>query len=620
MRLLRMMVTLLLLLLLPPSLFAAEQGFARLSLIEGDVQVRVADSDDWLPAATNTPLYEGDGVWTPGGSRAEVQLKDGSVIRLDARSALNVLKVERDFLQFNLAMGRAYLRTVADMEWSLQFDLAESTVRVDDKGRYRLEIDSSGEEDISVFRGSAYVESYGGRTRVRTGEMLTVEDSRSEISPVNPKDAWDSWNSERDASQARRQAGGERRLPEELVIYEEELSSAGEWIVVREYGHVWRPRLYVSAGWAPYREGRWIWRGGDYVWVSHEPWGWVPYHYGRWTIIAGYGWCWVPPLAGDVFWAPGYVGWVTTPTHVGWVPLAPGEVYYGRGYYGRHSVNVTNVTNITIINRRNVYRNAARSNGVTSVERSSFVTGRGRYTRHSGDIFRKERVLAGRPEPRLDSREIRMPRVRNIPTDRLPPKTVVSQPVRELRERFPRVERGAQVKPLRDERRQQTREPSRQSEHGRERGPLPGRQVDGGVAERKQPLVRPVTPDTHRPQPQPQVRPAESGEQSAPAPVRGSGERGGRVEGPKPGANKGGDAAPMQRGKTQDASGTVGSGDSTGRQAPAAVSSERKESRGRKDVGVRDSGPTRERRASGVWKIKPKEEPPKEKEKEKERK
>lgn len=613
MRLLRM-TTLLLLLLLPASLFAAEQGFARLSLVEGDVQVRVADSDDWLPAATNTPLYEGDSVWTPVGSRAEVQLKDGSVIRLDARSALNVLKVERDFLQFNLAMGRAYLRTVAAMEWSLQFDLAESTVRVNDKGRYRLEIDERGEEEVSVFRGSAYVESYGGRTRVRTGEMLTVEDSRSEISPVNPQDAWDRWNSDRDARQARRQSEGERRLPEELVVYEEELSSAGEWIVTREYGQVWRPRLYVSAGWAPYREGRWIWRGGEYVWISYEPWGWAPYHYGRWTIIAGYGWCWVPPMVGDVFWAPGYVGWVTTPTHVGWVPLAPGEVYYGRGYYGRHSVNVTNVTNITIINRRNVYRNAARSNGVTSVERNSFVNGRGRYSRHVGDIFRRERVIAGRPEPKLESREIRMPRVKNIPTDKLPPKTVVSQPVRELRERFPRVERGTQVKPLRDERRQQTREPSRQSEHGREKAPIGGRQGDGVTPERRQPLVRPATPDPHRTQPE--ARPAESGEERVLAPAKGDGGRGGRKEEPRPGADKGVNAPPLQRGKAQDASGGVGRGDSHGRQAPAVSTPERKDSRGHKDAGVKDGGAPRERKASGVWRIKPKEEAPKEKEKE----
>ncbi|HZV80740.1 MAG TPA: FecR family protein, partial [Geobacteraceae bacterium] len=413
MRCFRITLALLVLLLVPLNLFASEQGFARLSLIEGDVQVRIAESDDWVPATPNTPIFEGDSIWSPKGSRAEIQLRDGSVIRLDAKTALNVLKVESDFLQFNLGMGRAYIRTGSRRVWSMQFDLSESTVRVDDKGRYRLDIQEDGDEDISVFRGSAYVESYGSRTRVRTGEMLSLEESRSEISPVNPQDAWDRWNSDRDARQARRSAGGERRLPEELVVYEDELSASGEWVLTREYGQVWRPTAVGSSDWAPYREGRWIWRGGEYVWVSYEPWGWAPYHYGRWAVVSGFGWCWVPPLQGDVFWGPGFVGWITTSSSVGWVPLAPGDIYYGRGHYGRNSVNVTNVTNITINNRTNIYRNSVQRNAVTSVDRNSFITGRGRYVRNSGDIFKKERdrAVAGRPEPRLDSRAIRMPRV-----------------------------------------------------------------------------------------------------------------------------------------------------------------------------------------------------------------
>lgn len=594
------------LLLLPLNLLASEQGFARLRLIEGDVQVRSADSDDWVPAAVNTPLYEGDSVWTPKGSRTEIQLRDGGVIRLDARSSLNVLKVESDFLQFNLAMGRAYLRTGANRRWSLQFDLSESTVRVDDKGRYRLEIDENGDEEISVFRGSAYVESYGGRTKVRTGEMLSLEDSRSEISPVNPQDAWDRWNSDRDASQARRFAEGERRLPEELVVYEEELSSSGEWIVTRDYGHVWRPTVVVSTDWAPYREGRWIWRGGEYVWISHEPWGWVPYHYGRWAIVAGFGWCWIPPVAGDVYWAPGYVGWITTPTYVGWVPLAPGETYYGRGYYGRHSVNVTNVTNITIINRKNVYRNAVQRNAVTSVERSGFVTGRGRYARHSGDIFRKERVVAGRPEPKLDAREIRMPRVRNVPTDKLPPKTIVTQPVRELKARFPRMDRGRDVKSPGDERRQHTGEVPRSVGEGKERGN--GVTSQGAAREGKQPLVKPATPPvTQAPLPH------AAGEQKQ----RGTEmhERDGRrPRDVKSVGDKGGAAPAEQQGRPQDASAGGGRGNAAGRQELPGTGEKRKDAQGRRDAGRKDGTAPQERKARGVWKIKPKEEAHKPKE------
>ena len=65
----------------------------------------------------------------------------------------------------------------------------------------------------------------------------------------------------------------------------------------------------------------------------------------------------MPPAVGAVYWGPGYVGWVVTPSYVAWVPLAPGEIYYGYGYYGPGSVNITTVNINTVSGHRN-YRNA----------------------------------------------------------------------------------------------------------------------------------------------------------------------------------------------------------------------------------------------------------------------
>jgi hypothetical protein len=479
MKVLQPVFLLLILLLLPLQSYADVQGFARLTLIEGDVQIRGADTDDWVPAAVNTPLYEGDSIWTPAKSRTELQLLDGTVIRLDSRSSLSILQVDEDALQFHLGMGRIYVRTGEMKRWSMQFDVEDSTVRIVDKSRLRMEIAENGEEEISVFRGSAYVESYGNRTRVRKGEMLSMEDARAEISPVSPPDSWDRWNTDRDRdSRSARHADRSGALPEELAIYEDELSSSGQWLEVREYGRVWRPSMVLEADWAPYRSGRWVWRGGDYVWVSYEPWGWAPYHYGRWAVVSGFGWCWVPPLPGDVFWAPGFVGWITTPTYVGWVPLAPGEIYYGRRNYGRHSVTVTNVTNITVVNNANVYRNSFHRHAVTSVERDGFISGRGRYTPRSNDFFKREKVTAGRPEPRRQAKEVLMPQVRKIPSTQLPPAAVVNRPVRDLRERFPKVDRGGVFVPQREKTRPAVTEPSPRDKLGR----IPGQERPGQPA------------------------------------------------------------------------------------------------------------------------------------------
>src|SRR4051794_4216239 len=79
--------------------FAATNGFARISLLQGDVLVKTEDSPDWVPASINTPIGEGDSIWSPEGARVEVQLKNGSFIRLDQQSSLDVLTVEDDYLQ-----------------------------------------------------------------------------------------------------------------------------------------------------------------------------------------------------------------------------------------------------------------------------------------------------------------------------------------------------------------------------------------------------------------------------------------------------------------------------------------------------------------------------------------
>jgi len=90
-------ICLLALLALPTWSLAAAIGPARVSYLNGDTLFRSPDDDDWLPASVNTPLDEGDAVWCPDDSRAEIQLPDGTVVRLDGGS------------QLDLQIGRAHV-------------------------------------------------------------------------------------------------------------------------------------------------------------------------------------------------------------------------------------------------------------------------------------------------------------------------------------------------------------------------------------------------------------------------------------------------------------------------------------------------------------------------------
>ena len=442
-------VLLFIIIFFPAYSYSETLGFLRMSLIDGDVQIKTEDTEEWIPASINMPLKDGDRIWVPEGSRTELQLRDGTSLRLDEKSALDILTIEKDSFQFYLNEGHLYANFRGLRGSLLQIDTPLSSARSYDRSIFRIDISEDGYTDISVYRGSIYAENRDGRTTVEEGKTLSLrEGTYSELAPLGAPDEWERWNRERDRKFAE-QRPSPRYLPDELQPYSTDLDENGRWVYVREYGHVWTPRVVVSVGWAPYRAGRWIWRGGDYVWVSYEPWGWVPYHYGRWAFVASVGWCWVPPLRGAVYWGPGFVGWVQTPTYVSWVPLAPGEIYYGHGYYGPHSVNITNVNITNIQVTKVVYKNVHIRNAVTVVHHDTFVTGKQVEVKVRENPFLRERISIGRPNIKPEKTTF-MPVIKEIPQVKRPPEPIREIKVRELKEKHPLV-KAKEVSVLRPE-------------------------------------------------------------------------------------------------------------------------------------------------------------------------
>ena len=417
--------------LLLPAYAHASLGIARIRFLEGDVQVRTPEAGEWMPAAVNTPLDEGDELWVPEGARAELQLSSGTSIRLDRNSALEILTLEKTSSQFYLSDGRVYVDHNAGRGDVIQIDTPESSVRAYDRSVFRVDV-SEQFADVSVFSGSVDAEGTDGKTRVNAGRNLTLGDGRyAELAPVGERDEWENWNRERDRHTASR-GDSYLNLPDELRSYSADFDDGGRWVKVGAYGTVWAPRA-TPREWAPYRTGRWTWRGGDYVWVSYEPWGWAPYHYGRWAFAPAIGWFWVPPPRGEVYWGPGYVGWVRTADHVAWVPLAPRETYYGYGDYGPHSVNIRKV-NIAQINITNItYQNVRVNNGVTIINRNTFVTGRPETVNVKQNVFLTEKISIGRPDIKPERASF-APVMKVIEPAKLPPPRVNKIEVKALKQ------------------------------------------------------------------------------------------------------------------------------------------------------------------------------------------
>lgn len=431
MKTVRVVLLVLAVLVLPVYAPAAPLGSARISFLEGDVQMRTTEAGEWFPAAVNTPLDEGDELWVPEDARMEFQLNTGTAVRLEQNSALQILTLERTSSQFYLTEGHAYINHNAPRGNVIQFDTPVASLRSYDRSVFRVDVPDQF-TDLSVFTGSVDAEGTDGRTRVNAGRTLTLgEDREAELALIGRPDDWQNWNVQRDKRFATR-GDSYRYLPEELRVYSSDLDDNGRWVEVAEYGFVWILRA-VAADWAPYRTGRWMWRGGDYVWVSYEPWGWAPHHYGRWAHAPRIGWFWIPPRRGQVYWGPGYVGWVRTRDHVAWVPLAPREVYYGYGNYGPNSVDIRrrNVKEINIT--KITYKNVQVNNSVTVINNNTFVTGRREAVSVKENLFLTEKINVGRPDIKPE-RASYAPVEKTIAPAKLPPQQVSKIAVKELKQ------------------------------------------------------------------------------------------------------------------------------------------------------------------------------------------
>lgn len=349
-------------------------GLARTTYLVGDTVFNSPDSQDWAALSPNFTLREGDHLWAGDNSKMEVGFAGGNYAWLNYDSELDMTKLESTdkgyTLQTGLPSGEAsFMVRRPRVGVVFQVDAPNASVRAYGEARFRVSVLSDGSSQVGVGDGSVEVESDKGITDLKPGEMAEVaSDGEVNITSLPAQDDWDRWVDSRAHIYAR-PGRSARYLPANMDSYAYEFDQGGRWVDAPDYGNVWVPT--VALGWSPYSNGRWCWVGGDYVWLPYDPW-YAPFHYGRWTWSVSIGWFWAPPTTTVAYWSPGYVSWVSGPSYVGWVPLAPGEVYYGYGYYGPHSVNVykTKVVNVT-----NVYVNSRVNNGVVIVNKNNFVQG-----------------------------------------------------------------------------------------------------------------------------------------------------------------------------------------------------------------------------------------------------
>ena len=327
---------------------------ARVSFMDGTAAYETAGDVDWNEVALNLPLVSGDRIMGHPGSRVEVELGDGNFVRISEETDVLFPDLSRKKTILKLHGGDLILR-VTDAS-RVQIDLDQASVKIRQKGLYRIQVDPDGSILLVVHEGRAEISSRHGKERVETGQQLLLDASRIGIQAlVRDLDDFELWSGQRDATMVSSRSAAYLGGVDFPGV--QSLDEHGYWANAGSYGHVWVPD--ASVGWAPYRHGRWRYLSTGLTWMSHEPWGWLPYHYGRWIYYGPMDrWAWVP--GGFNRWRPALVDFYWGGNYFGWAPRG----YYGRGIGGGNPTSM--VPNNTLGNRNP----RDRSNGLTVVHRN----------------------------------------------------------------------------------------------------------------------------------------------------------------------------------------------------------------------------------------------------------
>ncbi len=315
-----------------------QHGVARISIAQGDVNVRRGDTGQLEAAAINAPLMASDHLQTSPGSRAEVELDYGNLIRLGPNTDVGFATLQYHRYQMQLGAGTIICRVLRDAGSQAEIDTPSIAVRPLGVGEYRISVTEDGSTQITVRSGQAEIDSPNGSQQLAPGQTTLVRGTpnQAEFQTTSEigRDQLDDWSANRDrellASQSYRYVSPD-------IGGADDLDQNGNW-VQSQYGEVWQPQTQ-NPDWSPYSNGQWAFEPYyGWTWVDAAPWGWAPYHYGRWFRNGGFGWCWWPGAArASYWWNPALVGFFGWGGGLGWVALAPYEIFHpwwGHGFFG----------------------------------------------------------------------------------------------------------------------------------------------------------------------------------------------------------------------------------------------------------------------------------------------
>ena len=278
----------------------------RLSYVDGNVEIDQRDGQGFETAFMNMPVTPGTRIQTRSDSRAEIELEDGSTLRLapDTLVEFTAMSLRSDGSRdtmVELEGGTAYIDLRHQRDDDFRLNVAHNTMTLHHSVRFRVSLDDRNVTIVPI-KGDLEVLTENGKTvDVRKGETLSLDLTdpdhfyRAHESQPGEFDAWDQERQdyrENYANNAQQVVANGYDSAPGYAYGASDMNYYGAYSYLPGYGWVWQP-TYMPLGWNPYMDGAWVFYPGyGWQWVSAYPWGWVPYHYGNWFYVSGRGWCW----------------------------------------------------------------------------------------------------------------------------------------------------------------------------------------------------------------------------------------------------------------------------------------------------------------------------------------
>jgi len=138
--------------------FANAEMVAKITTIEGVVQIKRSSAADWQNAKPGMPLQLGDQLFTQPESFAEIRYTIGTVLRMDEKTKITLESSSEKTLKTKSAIGNVWVNMRKLITRGKEFEVATPTAVAAIRGTvYNMSTSDDSASSVSVYEGKVAV-------------------------------------------------------------------------------------------------------------------------------------------------------------------------------------------------------------------------------------------------------------------------------------------------------------------------------------------------------------------------------------------------------------------------------------------------------------------------------